>query len=320
MASLLSYIRIARPDNWFKNVFMLAGIVLAFFFQYNFEGGHIAIHFRDFIVAVVSLCLIASSNYVLNGILDAATDRHHPVKKHRPIPSGQVSCVAATGEWFLLGALGLALALSLNRPYFFASAGLLVMGLVYNVPPFRSKDYPYVDVLSESINNPLRLFLGWFIVLPHVLPPVSLVVAYWMVGAFFMASKRFAEYRAIASREVAGAYRHSFRHYTEHRLLLSMFFYASATAFFLGVFITHYRPELLVTVPLLAGFFTYYLSVTMKIDSTAQNPEKIYRERGLMWYLALCVAVFVLLLFVSIPLIGRVFNLETPKTFELWQL
>ena len=56
---------------------------------------------------------------------------------------------------------------------------------------------PYVDVLSESVNNPLRLLLGWFVVTPDVVPPVSLLVAYWMVGAFFMASKRFAEYRSI---------------------------------------------------------------------------------------------------------------------------
>jgi len=299
---------------------MLAGIILAFFFRYNFEGAHIVLRPRDFLIAVVSLCLIASSNYVLNGIMDAASDRHHPVKKFRPIPSGQVSLETAAIEWILLGALGLSLALFLNRPYFFASAGLLVMGLIYNIPPLRSKDYPYVDVLSESVNNPLRLFLGWFIVLPHVLPPISLVVAYWMVGAFFMASKRFAEYRSIASPDIASAYRHSFHHYTEHRLLLSMFFYASATAFLLGIFITHFRPELIVTVPLLAGFFSYYLSITLKIDSTAQNPEKIYKERGLMWYLAICVVAFVVLLFVRVPIIGRIFNLTAPTTIQLWRL
>ena len=38
------------------------------------------------------------------------------------------------------------------------------MGCVYNIPPVRSKDLPYVDVLSEAINNPIRMLAGWFIV------------------------------------------------------------------------------------------------------------------------------------------------------------
>jgi hypothetical protein len=37
------------------------------------------------------------------------------------------------------------------------------MGCIYNIPPIRSKDVPYIDVLSESINNPLRMLAGWFI-------------------------------------------------------------------------------------------------------------------------------------------------------------
>ena len=55
---------------------------------------------------------------------------------------------------------------------------LLFMGLIYNVPPIRSKERPYLDVLSESINNPIRLLLGWFVVTERELPPASLVVIY----------------------------------------------------------------------------------------------------------------------------------------------
>jgi len=317
---LLPFIRIARPDNWFKNVFMVAGVVLAYFFQFNFARTPAGGGPGSFIIALVSLCLVASGNYVINGILDAPTDRHHPVKKFRPIPSGEVSLAVAYAEWILLIALGLLLALLLNQAFFWTSVALFIMGLVYNVPPLRSKEYPYVDVLTESVNNPIRLLLGWFIVLPHELPPLSLVMVFWMMGAFFMASKRLAEYRTIGSPEVARAYRSSFRHYNEHRLLLSMFFYASFAALMLGIFITHYRVELILMVPLLAGFLTYYLSVTLKMDSTAQNPEKLYREKGLMWYLLLCMAVFVFLMFMDIPSVGKIFNLQTPETMQLWKI
>ena len=58
--------------------------------------------------------------------------------------------------------------------------------------------------------------------------------------------KRLAEYRFIGDPEVAAAYRRSFRHYDEPRLLISLFFYAIASALFSGVFIVRYQLELIV--------------------------------------------------------------------------
>src|SRR3546814_7969196 len=70
-------------------------------------------------------------------------------------------------------------------------------GLAYNVPPLRTKDVPYLDVLSESVNNPLRLAIGWAMIDPGSLPPVSIIIAYWFGGAFLMGTKRLSEYREI---------------------------------------------------------------------------------------------------------------------------
>ena len=68
------------------------------------------------------------------------------------------------------------------------SASMLwLMGCVYNLHPIRTKDIPYIDVLSESLNNPIRLALGWHAVVTDRVPPLSLILAYWMIGAFFMA-------------------------------------------------------------------------------------------------------------------------------------
>ena len=195
------YLAIARPDHWFKNVFMLAGVLLACFYHPDLPRHAAAWRIAW---AVAATCLIASTNYVLNEILDAPTDRHHPTKRARPIPSGAVSLPVAWAEWLALGAAGLAMAHALGRPFFLAGLALLVMGLIYNIPPVRSKDLPYVDVLTESINNPIRLLLGWFAVTAAEFPPVSLLIAYWMVGAYFMATKRFAEYRFLADPRRAG--------------------------------------------------------------------------------------------------------------------
>ena len=314
---LADYASIARPDHWFKNVFMLFGIVLAYFYQPASVTG------LDPLVllwAFAATCLVASSNYVINEILDAPSDRHHPVKHNRPIPSGRVKLPLAYAEWLALGAAGLGMAYAVNLPFFASAAALWVMGLVYNVRPVRSKELPYLDVLSESVNNPLRLALGWFVVTATMIPPVSLIVAYWMAGAFFMASKRFAEYRSIADPARAGAYRNSFHHYTEDRLLISMFFYATTAALFLGVFIIRYHLELILSIPLIAGFFSYYLHVSLKADSPAQAPEKLYREKGLMAYLVLCVGVFVLLMFVRFNILYQWFNVTPSELPPLWEM
>ncbi|MBA3967122.1 MAG: UbiA family prenyltransferase, partial [Nitrospirales bacterium] len=140
-----------------------------------------------------------------------------------------------------MGASGIVLAFTLN-PYFGTTAVVfLVSGLIYNIPPIRTKELPYLDVLSEALNNPIRLLLGWFALVTNSIPPLSLVLAYWMVGAFFMATKRFAEYRRIDDPIRARGYRKSFGYYTENRLLLSMFFYAMACSFVSGIFLVRYH-------------------------------------------------------------------------------
>jgi 4-hydroxybenzoate polyprenyltransferase len=141
-----------------------------------------------------------------------------------------------------------------------------------------------------------------------------------MIGAFFMASKRFAEYRSINDPATAGAYRNSFQFYDEPKLLISMFFYTTCFALFLGVFIIRYHLELILIFPLIAGFVCYYLHVAFKPDSPAQNPERLYRERGLMAYLVVCMVAFFVLMFVQIPGLYTLFNVEPSTVTPLWRI
>ena len=311
------YVAIARPDHWFKNVFMLFGVVLAGFCHF---GDGVELDGWRILLALAATCMIASSNYVLNEILDAPSDRAHPVKFQRPIPSGRIHLGVAYAEWLLLAAIGGFMAYRVNLPFLAAAMALWAMGIVYNVPPLRTKDWPYLDTLSESVNNPIRLALGWFAVTATAIPPMSLVVSYWMAGGFFMATKRFAEYRSIGDPARAAAYRASFRHCDENRLLISMFFYATAAALFLGVFIIRYHLELILSVPLIAGFFSNYMRVALKQDSSVQTPEKLYRERGLMIYLVICLVVFVGLMFVRISSLYAWFNVEPSSVPALWEI
>jgi decaprenyl-phosphate phosphoribosyltransferase len=312
-----AYVQIARVDHWFKNSFMVLGVVLAVFYEPRVATWASLVPLT---VAVIATCLVASSNYVLNELLDAPNDRLHPEKRFRPVPSGRVRPAIGYAEWLLLAVAGLSLAWAIN-PYFFASALFLwVMGLAYNIPPVRTKEWPYLDVLSESVNNPIRLLLGWFALVTGHFPPLSLAIAYWMIGAYFMAMKRYAEYRHIGDPRVAAAYRRSFAYYTEERLLISLLFYATACALFSGIFIVRYHPELILFVPFAAGLFAYYMKLGLLPDSPTQNPEKLYRQPGFVAYLVLCFAVFVILMFSRIPAMYSLFNVEPSGVAPLWTL
>jgi 4-hydroxybenzoate polyprenyltransferase len=311
------YLQLARIDHWFKNVFMLLGAVLAFFVEPSLFRLDVI---PPLAIAFLATCIVASSNYVLNEVLDAGYDRKHPVKQHRPAASEEVRRSFALAEWLLLGALGIGLGW-LVHPYFAASAlALWVMGIIYNLPPIRTKELPYLDVLSESVNNPIRLLLGWFALIQTQFPPMSLIIAYWMAGAFFMAIKRFAEYRQIGDRKTARRYRRSFAYYNEERLLISLFFYVVMGALFTGVFIVRYQLELILILPLVAGFFAYYMHLGLKENSPVQYPEKLYREKGFVAFSLATGVAFVLLMFTHIPILYELFNVELAKTLPLWTL
>src|SRR5262245_14227672 len=137
LATVRPYLAIARPDHWCKNVFMLLGILLACFYHPDLMRLNLI---PTLLLGFTATCFVASSNYVLTEILDASTDRNHPMKRFRPIPSGMVRIPIAYAEWVGLGVLGLALASTVNWAFFYAALFLLIMGVLYNVPPVRSKD------------------------------------------------------------------------------------------------------------------------------------------------------------------------------------
>jgi decaprenyl-phosphate phosphoribosyltransferase len=305
VSELKPYISISRPDHWFKNVFMLPGIILAVFDERELFGWSMV---PQLLVAILAVCLVASSNYVINEILDAPKDRNHPVKRMRPIPAGKVRLPIAYAEWILLGVFGLLIASIVNTAFFVSACLLLVMGILYNVPPVRLKDIAYLDVLSESVNNPLRLMLGWYATGNQNVIMISLIMSYWMLGAFLMAVKRYAEFLFIGSKEVAVSYRKSFSHYTRNRLLTSIIYYATAFGLFSGIFIVRYHMELILSVPFVAGFISYYLHIGFYENSPVQYPEKLYKIKPFMVYTTFCFVIVTALLFVDIAAIGKFFN------------
>jgi decaprenyl-phosphate phosphoribosyltransferase len=297
-------IAIARPAQWTKHIFIVPGLLAGIALGNNFESWMVL----KIAAGFASACLLASANYVLNEWLDAEFDRHHPVKGARPAALGRLSAQVVYLEYAALVGGGLALAALVSTTFFVTALMFLAGAIVYNVRPLRTKERVHLDILTEATNNPLRLLLGWFMVVPTGFPPLSLLLLYWCGGAFLMGTKRLAEYRYLLERAgpaLPARYRKSFEHYDTTRLVLVCFLYGILSAFFLAVFLIKYRAELILSVPLFAWLFTHYLWVALNEQSLAETPEKFYRQRGLMPILFALIVAMAVLLIVDIPLVEQ---------------
>ena len=294
------YIRIMRLDHWIKQFFIFPGIVFAFLLLHLDISLNILL---TIIIGFFATCFVASANYVINEWLDADFDKYHPVKKYRSVVTEDVKKYIVWILWGVLSIAGFCLGYFISVPFLIMEIWLWLMGILYNVKPFRTKDIPILDVLSESVNNAIRLLMGWFIVASNIIPPCSFILGYWLLGAFLMAVKRYAEYKMIGDKKQAGKYRKSFIFYTETSLLLSSFFYAMCSVFFIGIFLIKYRVELILFMPFLMLLFCYYLYLSSKPDSVVQKPEKLYKEKKLMLFVLFLVILFILLMLIKIPVL-----------------
>jgi 4-hydroxybenzoate polyprenyltransferase len=295
---LKGHFEICRLDHWIKNVFILPGLLIAISIYPQSINVRLSI---SIVIGFLAAGLVASSNYVINEILDAPFDALHPTKCQRPTPAGRVHITWGYAQWIVLMLAGLALASLVSQALVLVLLWLWIMGCIYNIPPLRAKDLPYIDVLVESINNPIRLLIGWYIVAPPFQIPVSLLISYWMIGAYLMAIKRFAEMRDISRNISARQYRKSFGYYTEQNLLVSIMFYAATSMLFFGAFVMRYRLELILSFPLIAFIMAMYLNLAFKEDGSAQAPEKLWREKPLMLASFVCLILMVFLMNYSLP-------------------
>ncbi len=278
---VLEYLRVMRPDHWLKNVFILFGHMVAIGLLPSLTNPlDIPRMIGVVILSLIPACLIASANYILNEILDAPFDRTHPTKRYRAVPAGLVSIPIL---WTLMGLLivmGFALAWAwFNISYSLALLLLLLSGVVYNIPPIRLKDRAFLDVIAESFNNPIRLWLGWYALAPATsFPPLSILLSWWFFGALLMAGKRYSEFRFIGDAERSARYRKSFAVYTEQSLIISMITHANLFCFTMGVAITTYRPNLIFVFPVVAAAICIYFNRAITAEAARLEPEELLKN------------------------------------------
>ncbi|REJ97366.1 MAG: decaprenyl-phosphate phosphoribosyltransferase [Planctomycetota bacterium] len=181
--------KLARPQQWSKNLLCFAGVI--------FSGRFLELeHVVHAILVAVAFCAGSSAIYVLNDLIDRERDRQHPKKRERPLARGDVSPAAA-------GILGLSLAVlalwgtwQLNYETFLCLAILLVINLAYSTV---LKHVVLLDVLCIASGFVLRLLAGIYAVDDQ--PTTWITLCTFFLAMFFGFSKRRGELQALRESE-----------------------------------------------------------------------------------------------------------------------
>jgi decaprenyl-phosphate phosphoribosyltransferase len=287
-----SYFQILRINHWFKNLFLIFGIVTGLWYTQSslFQFDVLVKTLMAFLIASI----LSSSNYIINQIADADFDKKHDSKKDRPIPSGRISILRAKFLAILLMFSCIVFSYTLFSVSF--SITLLLFGLagfVYNIRPVRLKDIPYIDVLAESINNPIRFLLGWYIVFPLQFPPVVILLLTWSVGALLMTAKRYDELMFYGNKLVL--YRATFKSYSLASLKFMLILYSILTLILTSIVIWYYQRSLLITIPIIATYSYWLVKEIISGRAKTKSVESFVLSKKFILFTLLVALVMILL-------------------------
>ncbi len=182
MAQLLYAIfKTARPRQWLKNVAVFTTILFT---------GQLFVPklFWATVWAFVAFCLLASSNYIVNDVLDAPADRKHPFKKFRPVASGKLPVKTAAIVTLVFLLTGLTIAMNLGRSFFILSLVFVSLQYAYSL---LLKKIPVVDILTITSGYFLRVYGGESATGYHI--SIWLGLAALSLALFLAIGKRRAE-------------------------------------------------------------------------------------------------------------------------------
>jgi 4-hydroxybenzoate polyprenyltransferase len=199
MATARDFLKLARPKDWAKNVFVLMPLPFALA-----AGGHFAP--VSFALGIASICLVSSAVYALNDTMDAERDRLHEKKRRRPVASGSISKAAALAFSAALLAAGVTCALLSGVPAaLVVIAAYVAKELCYQL---GGKHVPLLDVFLLSSGFVLRVVLGAELV--GTAPSNWLLLCSSTLALFISLAKR----RSEIARGMDGAHRPALSGYT----------------------------------------------------------------------------------------------------------
>lgn len=190
MSLMPSLVRLMRPHQWLKNIFVFAGLI----FSQSWGDGPLVAHI---LLTFAAFCCVSSAVYILNDWRDRVSDALHPTKFKRPLASGAVSvpmALSLAGVLFIAGGL-----LAANNRVLLLLLGIyVVLNLAYS---WGLKHVPVVDVSIIATGFMLRLLAGTLAV--GIPPSRWLLLTGLFIALFLGFSKRKAESFHDAERQRA---------------------------------------------------------------------------------------------------------------------
>lgn len=260
-------LRLLRPNQWSKNGLCLAGV---FFSGHLLDAPALLLAVQTF----GAFCLVSSSVYVLNDVMDRERDRVHPKKRRRPIASGAVAPGAGALLALALFGAGLAWAWALGVAVFACTLAYVAMNLAYSTV---LKHVVLVDVLAVAFGFVARLLAGVYVV--GAQPTSWIVLCTFFLAVFLAFGKRRAELANLGQQD--GTQRPSLRGYTLDHLdrlvngagIMSIISYALFTA------LSGPKPTLVVTVPVVYYAIAHYQRMLLR-NAYGEEPDAVLVKDG----------------------------------------
>jgi 4-hydroxybenzoate polyprenyltransferase len=180
-----------RPRQWPKNAVVLAAVV----FDRQLSLSNPTPLMRS-LLGVVLFCLLSSSIYLINDLMDIEADRAHPVKRNRPIASGKLAIPVAIAAAVALVLIALPAAYLLSPSFSIIMVIYFLENLAYSN---WLKHVPLIDVLMIALGFVLRVGGGVTIIDVERFSPWLYVVM--TLGALYIGfGKRRAELSLLAGK------------------------------------------------------------------------------------------------------------------------
>lgn len=280
-----SYLALARPKQWTKNGFVLAGVV--------FSGTALqASSVASALLTFMAFCALSGAVYAANDVLDVKEDRLHPLKRSRPVASGEISARSAVVYAALLALAGLGLCFVVDVAVGAAGLGYLLLQAVYT--PIL-KHMAILDVMSISAGFVIRALAG----VAAVDSPVSpwLIVCTGLLTLFLGFSKRRHELATLGGG--AAGHRRNLRDYSVPMLdeMMNIMISATIIAYVLYTFTVYDDVYMMSSIPfVIYGVFRYMLLVHR---DGGDNPDVLLiRDRPLQVTLLLWLAVVMTVIYI----------------------
>jgi 4-hydroxybenzoate polyprenyltransferase len=183
---LLAALVAMRPKQWTKNLLLFAGLL------FTIEKHHSLHDFSLAFAAFAIFSILSSCGYLLNDALDVESDRKHPVKRFRPIASGELTTSAALILSALMAIICLIAAFAVGTLFGFSAAAYLATTILYS---FKLKHIVIMDLIALAIGFVLRAVAG-ALAIPVPISP-WLVLCTLLLALFLGIAKRRGELVAV---------------------------------------------------------------------------------------------------------------------------